>query len=306
MKKNEQYFPYEFNMINKSNVSELIETWGPKGFGTYIMVLTELRHHPNYRCSMSAIKGMARRCKVGNILLNEVINKFQLFNVGEGEDADMISSPYLDRVMQAYDEKHRKLSEAAAKRANKRKRNEEGQFADSMGALEEKRGEEKRGEENKTTTVVVVVVTDDDDNNAPLEFKTWQEYFDQAMTDEYWLESIAMNSGMSRLFVKYREEVIDRFRRHIIGQGKETNMQSVKDVKSYFANFMRQGKPTQKQMAEWLEKRETENHSNRPNRFETIDPVTGERTYFGNPIPAEAPPRPNDNAVWSRELEQWV
>ena len=39
-------------------------------------------------------------------------------------------------------------------------------------------------------------------------------------------------------------------------------------------------------------------------RFEQRNPDTGERSYCGVPIPADAPPRPNDQAVWCEG--KWV
>ena len=41
-------------------------------------------------------------------------------------------------------------------------------------------------------------------------------------------------------------------------------------------------------------------------RYEDRDPVTGKRSYCGLPIPDDAPPRPNTQAVWLPDKKVWV
>ena len=41
-------------------------------------------------------------------------------------------------------------------------------------------------------------------------------------------------------------------------------------------------------------------------RFEDRNPVTGERSYCGLPIPDDAPPRPNTQAIWLPEQKVWM
>ena len=314
------YFPFEINMINNNKESMLIEALGPKGFGGYIMILTELRHNPNYRCTLSAVKGMARRCKISQKLLEQVLYDFDLFKISREEEEPIISSPYMDQAMSTYEEKHRRLSEAAKKRSSKCSRDENGQFTDTIGALNEIKLNEIKS--NKTTTAVAVVengecsetphpssaaVVDDNhvmDANAGL--KSWKTYLDIATGDEAWMAILAMNSGISKLFVKHRQAVIEAFRQHIQLQGKGSSLQSVAHVQAYFANFLRPGTPTHKRVAEQLAALEEQTRQASPNRFETIDPETGQRNYYGHPIPADAPLRPNDNAAWSPTEHKWI
>ena len=318
----EQYFPFEINMINSNKVAELIEAYGPKGFGIYVMILIELRHSPNYRCSLNAIKGIARRCKIGNTLLMKVLNDFGLFEI-EGQTKNMIiSSPYLDRVMGAYDERLNKLSVAGKKNTDKARRKSNGQFAINDGSLDKRREDEMRENKNTSMTTIskeeeksveakTLVVVDgepviDAGGAETTLHKTWEECLEQAIKDDIWIEQLAMSSGMSKLFMKHRELVIELFRQHVLLQGGRPNIHTVQEIKAYFANFLRPGTPTQKRVAEQLSEREREIAETSPYRFETIDPETGERTYFGNPIPAQAPPRPNQNAVWSEQLNAWI
>ena len=296
--KTKLYFPFEVNMINGSKEAELIETQGPKGFGIYIMILTELRHGVNYRCNLSAIKGMARRCKISAKLLEQVLYSSGLFKISQQEEEVIISSPYMDNVMRNYDEKIRKNAMAGKKNADNAKRNPKGQFTIGDGTIEE-----NRIEKNKTTTAVAVVENGD---VADAGFKSWETYLNTATQDEEWMNILTAKSGISTLFVKHPTAVIEAFRQHIQLQGKGSSLQSVEHIQAYFANFLRPGTPTQKRVAEQLVALEEEIRRSSFNRYETVDPQTGQRSYYGHLIPAEAPPRPNDNAVWSPTKSKWI
>ncbi|NDV84705.1 Lin1244/Lin1753 domain-containing protein [Bacteroides sp. 51] len=314
------YFPFEVNMINGSKVAELIETQGAKGFGVYILILIELRNSVNYQCSPSAIKGMARRCKISQKTLKRVLYDSGLFEFDLQQEGEIISAPYMDRAMGAYEEKIRKNARAGKKNADKAKRNARGQFTIGDGSIEE-----NRIEKNKTTTSTTNVVeekqeqqmvfnsdinagtnTTDTTNIAGAGLESWETYLDLATQDKEWMTILAMNSGISKLFLKYQERIIEAFRKHVRLQGSGSSQQSVGDIKAYFANFMRPGTPTHSRVAGLLALLDDVHNRAGCNPYETFDAQTGKRSYYGNPIPADAPPRPNDNAVWSPQENQWI
>ena len=41
-------------------------------------------------------------------------------------------------------------------------------------------------------------------------------------------------------------------------------------------------------------------------KYEDRDPSTGKRSYCGIPIPHDAPPKPNNQAVWNGEAGNWM
>lgn len=144
----------------------------------------------------------------------------------------------------------------------------------------------------------------------------------EAMKDEYWLELIIMKTRLP--LHERREEIIEIFKRHVILMGKETEMYSVKDVKNYFANFTRKGTITHKELIREIRqggggKVRSQASMRVPSRdgqvsmqgdedisrYEDIDLKTGERSYYGIQIPPEAPPRPDENAVWNGERKEW-
>ena len=78
------------------------------------------------------------------------------------------------------------------------------------------------------------------------------------------------------------------------------------DVHQYFANFTVPGSRTSAFLHAELLKLEAaeQSHSLDPYRFEKR--IGGQRTYMGCPIPDEAPPRPEDNAIWNDRTKQWI
>ena len=142
--------------------------------------------------------------------------------------------------------------------------------------------------------------------------RPFEKVIDQAMTDEYWLELITMRTGLP--LKKKRREITEIFKRHVIMMGKETEIFSVKEAKNYFANYTRKGTVTYKELIGEL-RQVASRHGQEPCvgaatcrsevtmriEYEDINPETGERSYCGIRIPPEAPPRPNENAVWNKD-----
>ena len=115
-----------------------------------------------------------------------------------------------------------------------------------------------------------------------------------ALRDEpQWLSVMAKRGRFSEGFVKRFDEVLKHFKQHVMAVGNEQNIRSLNDAKRYFNNYNKPGSITHERLAEELRK-PVEGAC----KYETRDPVTGMRSYCGVPIPPEAPPRPNDRAVW--------
>ena len=155
------YFPLEVNLFNDHHVSMLIEKHGPKGYGAYMMILTGLRNCEDYEGTLFTIEGIARRCKISPKMLHCVLYDFGLFEITHTDRFVLISSPYLNRVMGAYEEKRRILIENGKKGFSKVSRNADGQFTAAGGALDKIRLDKKK----KTTTTVVAKKDPDDDDD---------------------------------------------------------------------------------------------------------------------------------------------
>lgn len=137
------------------------------------------------------------------------------------------------------------------------------------------------------------------------EIRAFEKLVDEAVTDEYWLELITMRTGLP--LKKKRRQIVEIFKRHVIMMGKDTEIHSVKEAKNYFANYTRKGTATYKELVEEL-RQVASRHGQAPCggevimriEYEDVNPETGERSYCGIRIPPEAPPRPNENAVWNK------
>lgn len=131
--------------------------------------------------------------------------------------------------------------------------------------------------------------------------RAFEKLIEKAMEDDYWMQ---LNTMRTRLpLQKRKEEILEAFKNHVILMGTETKMYSVNDAKYYFANFTRIGTPTYNDLIKELAAARCRGRISMQDeedlyRFEQVDITTGERSYCGIKIPADAPPRPNENAVW--------
>ena len=128
----------------------------------------------------------------------------------------------------------------------------------------------------------------------------WERYVDELRHEQSWIEIMAMRSGLGVVFVNRFPEVLRHFKRHIQAVGNEKDIQSSSDAKRYFNNFNTPGSTTFQKLVDELQKPVDQGKY----KYEDRDPVTGQRSYCGVPIPADAPPRPNNQAVWCEG--KWV
>ena len=128
----------------------------------------------------------------------------------------------------------------------------------------------------------------------------WESHIDSLRHEEQWKEVMAMRSGMGQDFIRRFDEVLGHFKQHVRAVANESHILSPSEAKKYFCFYLTPGStPYQKLM---LHLKQTE--AKDVYRFEQRNPDTGERSYCGVPIPADAPPRPNDQAVWCEG--KWV
>ena len=165
-------------------------------------------------------------------------------------------------------------------------------------SLEEKRIEEKRIEEIKRKEKEATA-SEKESSSSGRKSSSWEGWLNEALGERSWLELQAMHSGLGGAFLPYLEVISKTFREHVLRQGTEVTICSLRDVKSYFSNYIRQGSITNKHLREVIEKAATTNVY----RFEQL--VDGQRTYCGLPIPEGAPPRPAMTSVWDERKHCW-
>ena len=123
---------------------------------------------------------------------------------------------------------------------------------------------------------------------------TWERYIDELKDDEQWMELVAMRSGLKQQFYTLFPRIVESFKRHVRAIGNEGHIVSSGDAKHYFWFFMNPSSPTYKNLILELQKTVDKGKY----KYEDRDPATGQRSYCGVPIPDDAPPRPNNQAVW--------
>ena len=288
--KNDQYIPHEVSMRSNSQVINLIEAEGAAGYGFYWALLEYLRAQNHYTGDIRAIKNIARQMKIRIDKAIRVLNDYGLFVV----ENTLFSSPMLVEKMRPLERKRAKVclendvsvSEVSCNSLE----------INDASFKEEKRIEEKKKEEI-TTSSSKEDAADDDVIKQP-----WESHIDSLRHEEQWKEVMAMRSGMGQDFIRRFDEVLHHFKQHVRAVANESHILSPSEAKKYFCFYLTPGStPYQKLM---LHLKQTE--AKDVYRFEQRNPDTGERSYCGVPIPADAPPRPNDQAVWNEETGNWV
>ena len=294
--KRDQYIPHEVSMRNTSEVMNLIEKEGMEGYGIYWALMEYLRTQDDYIGDMEVLKSLARQLRVRLPKLKRIMENYGLFSCTE----TTFLSPKLVEVMKPFEDRRARIE---AYKRDKQKQNSleisdvSSEKSDIVSFEVKGKGEGKgkvttSKEEKKVDDAVVV--------STPPVILAWERYVDELRHEQSWIEIMAMRSGLGVVFVNRFPEVLRHFKRHIQAVGNEKDIQSSSDAKRYFNNFNTPGSTTFQKLVDELQKPVDKGKY----KYEDRDPVTGQRSYCGVPIPADAPPRPNSQAVWCED--KWV
>ena len=292
----ELYFPHDTHMRHNPEIISLIERENAAGYGMYWAILEYLRTQEDYKGDIRAIKGIARQVNCRFPKAIRVLNDYGLFVIEGGT----FYSPALQEMMQPLEtKKARKKGEPKSKTVSENvivlSQNEKGLSEGSCNDLEtkenfpkEKKIKGKKKEISLKEKLDVGVA--------------WERYVNELRHEQSWIEIMAMRSGLGITFVKRFDEVLQHFKQHVQAIGNEKDIQSPSDAKRYFCFFNTPGSATFNRMVAELQKPIDKGKY----KHEDRDSATGKRSYCGVPIPADAPPRPNAQAVWNDEERKWV
>ena len=288
--KRDQYIPHEVSMRNTSEVMNLIEKEGMEGYGIYWALMEYLRTQDDYIGDIEVLKSLARQLRVRLPKLKRIMENYGLFSCTE----TTFLSPKLVEVMKPFEDRRARIE------AYKRQKQKENSLEISDVSSEksdivsfevkgkgEGKGKVTTSKEEKKVDDAVVVST-------PPVILAWERYVDELRHEQSWIEIMAMRSGLGVVFVNRFPEVLRHFKRHIQAVGNEKDIQSSSDAKRYFNNFNTPGSTTFQKLVDELQKPVDKGKY----KYEDRDSATGQRSYCGVPIPADAPPRPNSQAVW--------
>ena len=307
--KNDQYIPHEVSMRSNSQVINLIEAEGAAGYGFYWALLEYLRAQPRYTGDIRAIKNLARQLRIRIDKALRVLNDYDLFVVNKID----FYSPMLVEKMLPLERKRAKvcpenevsvsevpcnsleISKTSFKNKKKNKNIEEDKEITSSPISS---SSPIPGEEVKAVAAVEIQEETKPVSSVP----AWERYIDELQQEEQWKELMAMRTGLKKQFYSLYPRIVESFKRHIRLLGNEGHILSTSEAKRYFCFYLDPGSVTFKRLWEELQKPADKGKF----KFEDFNSTTGQRSYCGVPIPADAPPRPNDQAVWVDEKRKWV
>ena len=174
---------------------------------------------------------------------------------------------------------------------------------------EEKNRGEKKNNNNKEKEIIAVAAVDKLPRFSELSetIPRWEQCINEAFITQSWLEAVGMMSGLKELFLNNLSFIRDLFKKHVVAQGNTGGITSVSEAEAYFANYIRRERPTRLFLEEKLKERsrmQKESVSFSP--YESYNLQTGERSYCGVPLPADAPPRPNGRVTWDNLKKRWI
>ena len=320
--KKDQYSPHDVSMRSNSDVFHMVETEGAAGYGLYWGIMEYLRSQNNYRGDIRAIKGIARqlKCRIDKAI--RVLEDYGLFVI---ENATFYSPHLIEKMlplekkraqrrtskpMENVSQNEQTLSQneqTLSEKTNSLSQNEESLSKASCNTLEingdsslskvkESKVKKNKETSNKEKVDVPAVAAD------ATTVLAWERYVDELAKEESWIEIMAMRSGLKQVFVQRFGEVLQHFKLHVKALGKEDDIRSLSDAKRYFCCYNKPGSVPFVRLVDELQKPIDKGKY----KHEDRNPTTGQRSYCGVPIPADAPPRPNGQAVWCEEKRKWI
>ena len=290
--KRDQYIPHEVSMRNTSEVMNLIEKEGMEGYGIYWALMEYLRTQDDYIGDIEVLKSLARQLRVRLPKLKRIMENYGLFSCTE----TTFLSPKLVEVMKPFEDRRARI-EAYKRQKQKDNSLETSDVSSkksdivSFEGKGEGKGKVTTSKEEKSGVGVVDTV--------PTTL-AWERYVDELANEQQWIEVMAMRSGLGLVFVNRFPEVLKHFKLHVQAVGNEKDIQSPSDAKRYFCFYNTPGSKPFRQLVDELQKPIDKGKY----KYEDRDPATGQRSYCGVPIPDDAPPRPNHQAVWCEG--KWV
>ena len=294
--KKDQYIPHEVSMRTTSEVMKLIEKEGMTGYGIYWAIMEYLRVQDGYTGDIQSLKSLARQLRVRLPKLKRIMENYGLFSCTE----TTFLSPKLVEVMKPFEDRRARIE--AYKRQKQKENSLEisdvsSEKSDIVSFEVKGKGEGKGEGKEDTSSPISSSSTAEAAEEKVLSSSfvpTWERYIDELKDDEQWMELVAMRSGLKQQFYTLFPRIVESFKRHVRAIGNEGHIVSSGDAKHYFWFFMNPSSPTYKNLILELQKPVDKGKY----KYEDRDPVTGQRSYCGVPIPADAPPRPNHQAVW--------
>lgn len=299
MKKN-YYLRHDVSAAEDQKLIVLMEQEGARGYGLYWLLLEVLFRQPKMSASLDLLGGLAHRFRTKKVVLQRVVECYDLFERKDG----MFHSPGLDKRMRPL---------IAVQEADDRPQLTPQDLHNSLIAsgkqghnarIAEQSREENFNYSRREEPAAAAVVVAPDMEPPLLPIRCWESLVDEMAADRSWMDMVGAHSGLGQLYIDHCAAIVDLFRQHIRLYDRGGGLLRLCEVRSYFVNYLSAGSRTcQGVRAKLLEGLQQQKTQEGISPHETL--VDGQRTYLGRPIPHEAPPRPNQYAVWDESARKW-
>ena len=341
MKNKISYFKHFIDAQNKGEIQQLILKEGMRGYGIYWALLEELsrRELPQAPWAYLTVWCKKMRVQVGS--LERIIRDFNLFDVKEEGFCSYELMDQLEARLKAIERgKLRNSTKNDSPLKNTPTNNQNNSdlgvtnadacLSSSSSSINILNSNEERKNKNTPPTEQPNLASE---YPALQPIKTLDVLLEEMLNADYYMENVALHSGMGQLFLEKKERIVELFKSHICLQGKQNSLFSEQDIRSYFTNFSRMGSITIRQVKRILEVEQRDGHQltlqdtaemaevyevkekpgsvpivpeeEDPYRFEQRD-EEGNRYYSNRIIPPEAPPRPSQYSIWHIKLNKWT
>ena len=287
--KKDQYIPHEVSMRSTTEVMNLIENEGMAGYGIYWAIMEYLRTQDDYVGDVRILRTLARQLKTKLSKVEAVLKNYGLFMLTDFT----FRSIRLDAMMRPLENKRKVMEKKNDSKLKEEQKQEDCNSLKTNSSVILSKVKESKEEKSKVSS------SKEDDVVAPVTL-AWERYVDELAKEQQWIEIMAMRSGLGKAFVQRFGEVLQHFKRHIQAVGNEKDIQTPSDAKRYFCFFNTPGSVTFRKLVEELQKPIDKGKF----KYEDRHPTTGKRSYCGIAIPDDAPPRPNEQAVWCED--KWI
>lgn len=327
------WFKHPRDLSNDKRMSLLINLEGGKGYGTYLYIIETLFMQPDKRLNFCQLVTMHRK-GFGKKYMERIIRNYKLFTIRGEEFESTINYGQTKNSAETSENSSENLPAIAPETLNAEQNREKYGECERIGSLltineltdnaslaytreEKKRKEKKRAEaeqEEKETPAAAATSSSLSSSfgeiRQPLQpVRPWQELVDHLSQNSSWLEIACMKSSYGALLRRCLPEALKVFKQHIEAYGKGEGLLKMSDVYGYFINFVRAGSRTSQDLRTALlayEAGQQTHPAATDNLYRYEQRIDGHRFYLGCPIPSEAPPRPDKNAIWNEELQIWM
>lgn len=336
------YFPHSANFRNDPRITRLLRKEGMAGYGIYWTLLEHLHTQKNYTGMLDTLSDVARRCYSNMRKIRKVLLDYDLFIVTEttfhSPDLCERMKPFEEKFRKTFlkllDEKEDKslktnkkpvppnhINKKNIKETERKETKTTSSSPESEVVKKEISCKASVAEGEKEKEVLKPVVSNQPHSQTSASGSTdcqtqahtvatpatgWESWIDRLKDETRWKELMSRHSRLTGYFFTFYDRLMTLFKEHIISVGKENTIRCLSDAKRYFCCFCDPERYTGKRLYARMKKEIEQWKRTNPYRFEDDNPGSKVRTYWdGLPIPANAPPRPNDYVMWDTQTASW-